>query len=155
MALGFNNQTQDWGTALNFGMPMATGIQPTPTMGFGVGNELQQTMQGWQGIPSVAGLQSVNQPSFMEGMLGKNGQQGWGNMALGALQGFGGAFMGMKQYGLAKDALKQSQNQFNLNYGAQRQSINTQLEDRQRARVAATEGHAESVDSYMDRNRIK
>lgn len=92
---------------------------------------------------------------FMEGLIGKNGQQGWGNMALGALQGIGGAYMGMKQYGLAKDALAQSQNQFNLNYNAQRQSTNTQLEDRQRARVAATDGRAESVDSYMERNRIK
>ena len=92
---------------------------------------------------------------FFDGFLGKNGQQGWGNLALGALQGIGGAYMGMKQYGLAKDALAQSQAQFDKNYNAQRQSINTQMEDRQRARVAATDGRAESVDSYMDRNRIK
>lgn len=92
---------------------------------------------------------------MFDNMLGKNGQQGWGNLALGALQGIGGAYMGMKQYGLAKDALAQSQAQFDKNYNAQRQSINTQLEDRQRARVAATDGRAESVDSYMERNRIK
>ena len=90
-----------------------------------------------------------------DAILGKNGQQGWGNLALGALQGIGGVYMGMKQYGLAKDALAQSQAQFDKNYNAQRQSTNTQLEDRQRARVAATDGRAESVDSYMDRNRIK
>lgn len=90
-----------------------------------------------------------------DAIFGKNGQQGWGNMALGALQGIGGAYMGMKQYGLARDALAQSQAQFDKNYNAQRQTTNTQLEDRQRARVAATDGRAESVDSYMDRNRIK
>ena len=90
-----------------------------------------------------------------DAIIGKDGQQGWGNLALGALQGIGGAYMGMKQYGLAKDALAQSQNQFNLNYNAQRQTTNTQLEDRQRARVAATGGTAESVDSYMARNRIE
>ena len=89
-----------------------------------------------------------------DAILGKNGQQGWGNMALGALQGIGGAYMGMKQYGLAKDALAQSQSQFDKNYNAQRQTMNTQLEDRQRARVAATDGRAESVESYMNRNRI-
>lgn len=89
-----------------------------------------------------------------DAILGKNGQQGWGNLALGALNGIGGAYMGMKQYGLAKDALAQSQAQFNKNYNAQRQSMNTQLEDRQRARVAATDGRAESVESYMNRNRI-
>ena len=92
---------------------------------------------------------------MFDNMLGKNGQQGWGNLALGALLGIGGAYMGMKQYGLAKDALAQSQAQFDKNYNAQRQSTNTQLEDRQRARVAATDGRAESVDSYMERNRIK
>lgn len=91
---------------------------------------------------------------MFDNMLGKNGQQGWGNLALGALQGIGGAYMGMKQYGLAKDALAQSQAQFDKNYNAQRQSTNTQLEDRQRARVAATDGRAESVESYMNRNRI-
>lgn len=90
-----------------------------------------------------------------DAILGKNGQQGWSNLALGALQGIGGTYMGMKQYGLAKDALAQSQAQFNKNYNAQRQTTNTQLEDRQRARVAATGGTAESVDSYMARNRIE
>lgn len=87
--------------------------------------------------------------------LGRNGQQGWGNLALGAAQGIGSLLMGMNQYGLAKDALAQSQAQFDKNYSAQRQTINTQLEDRQRARVAATNGGAESVESYMERNRIR
>ena len=63
--------------------------------------------------------------------------------------------MGMKQYGLAKDALQESKSQFSKNYEAQRSTINSAQEDRQRARVAATEGGAESVDSYMERNRIK
>lgn len=95
------------------------------------------------------------QLGWWDRFTGVNGQQGWGNLALGAAQGIGGLLMGMKQYGLAKDALAQSQNQFAMNYGAQRQTLNTQLEDRQRARVAATNGAAESVESYMERNRIR
>lgn len=88
------------------------------------------------------------------GFLGQDGQQGWGGLALGALSGLGSTFMGMKNYGLAKDSLNQSREQFDKNYAAQRSTINTQLEDRQRARVSATNGTAESVDSYLQRNRI-
>ena len=88
------------------------------------------------------------------GFMGKDGQQGWGGLALGALNGIGSAYMGMKQYGLAKDSLQMQKDQFALNYGAQQKSYNTQLEDRQRARVAATGGSAESVESYVARNKI-
>ena len=123
------------------GSPAISGNSPSDWL-----NQLQMS-NGATGGGGLGGL--------FDGFLGKNGQQGWGNLALGALNGIGGAYMGMKQYGLAKDALAQSQNQFNKNYNAQRQTMNTQLEDRQRARVAATDGRAESVDSYMERNRIK
>lgn len=88
--------------------------------------------------PQIAG------PSWMD--IGKFG--------LNALGGIGSMFMGMKQYGLAKDALTASKEQFQKNYAAQRQTLNTQLEDRQRARVASNPGAYESVGSYMDKNRI-
>lgn len=88
------------------------------------------------------------------GFLGSDGNQGWGGMALGAIGGLGNAFMSMQNYGLARDALSSSQNQFTKNYEAQRDTLNTQMEDRQRARVAANSG-SESVESYMARNRVK
>jgi len=99
-------------------------------------------------------------PTFMQSMLGytnQNGmqQQGWGGLALGAAQGIGNAWMGMKQYGLAKDQLKENKRQYNQNFAAQRQTVNTQLEDRQRARVASNAGAYQSVGAYMDQNRIK
>lgn len=79
---------------------------------------------------------------------------GWGGMALGVAQGLGSAYMGMKQYGMAEDALKENKRQFQLNYDAQKKTLNTQLEDRQRARVASNAGAYESVDSYMKKNGI-
>lgn len=82
-------------------------------------------------------------------------QQGWGGLALGAAQGIGNAFMGMRQYGLAKDALKENKRQYNQNFAAQRQTVNSQLEDRLRARVASNAGAYQSVGKYMDKNRIK
>jgi hypothetical protein len=60
----------------------------------------------------------------------------------------------MKQYGLAKDALASSKQQFNLNYDAQRTTTNAQLRDRQTARVASNPGAYQSVGEYMNTNSI-
>lgn len=143
--LNMNMGMSNWGNYGNYG----TMIDPNQFSS--LGSELPPI-----GTSMITGMDS-GAPGFLslDSFLGKNGKQGWGNLALGAAQGIGGAYMGMKQYGLARDALAQSQNQFNQNYAAQRQTINTQLEDRQRARVAASAGQAESVDSYLDRNRIR
>lgn len=92
------------------------------------------------------------------GFLGKteNGvtTQGWGGTALGIAQGLGNAWMGMKQYGLAKDQLAQSKKQFEMNYAAQQKTTNSALEDRQRARVASNPGAYQSVGDYMKKNGI-
>lgn len=84
----------------------------------------------------------------------KAGTNGFAPTALGALQGLGSAYMGMKQYGLAKDQFDESKRQFELNYGAQKKLTNSRLEDRQRARVASNPGAYESVGSYMQKNGI-
>lgn len=102
--------------------------------------------------------QTIGERNFMGGMLGgKNADgtsyNGWGGMALGAAQGLAGAYMGMKNYGLAKQSLAQGKEQFERNYAAQKTTTNSALEDRQRARVASGSGY-ESVDSYMNKNRI-
>ena len=60
----------------------------------------------------------------------------------------------MKQYGLAKKTLEENKRQFQMNYDAQKQSTNTRLEDRQRARVASNSGAYQSVGDYMAANKI-
>ena len=87
--------------------------------------------------------------------FGSNGQQGWGGTAMGAIGGMANLFMGMKQYGLAKKTLAENKRQFELNYGAQRQTTNTQMADRQAARVASNPGAYQSVGGYMEQNGIK
>ena len=98
--------------------------------------------------PDVTGQQS-----FMKSLLGYEGKNGyvpgWGGMALDAASGIGQAMMSMKQYGLMEDQLKESKRQFDINYGMQKKAFNNQLEDRQRARVAANPGAYESVSDYM------
>ncbi|MCA9911727.1 MAG: hypothetical protein KC496_00195 [Anaerolineae bacterium] len=89
-----------------------------------------------------------------ENIFGDGKTPGWGGTALGLAQGIGNAFMGMQQYGLAKKAFEESKRQYNQNYAAQRQTINTALEDRQRARVASNAGAYQSVGDYMYKNAV-
>lgn len=111
---------------------------------------------GWGGfsgmLDNIMGS-ALPKESLVNGVAQKSG--GWLSPALGIAQGIGSLVMGSKQYKLAKEGLAQSQNQFNQNYAAQRQTTNTALEDRQRARVAAGGDAYESVDSYMARNGIR
>ena len=75
--------------------------------------------------------------------------QGCGDMAMQGLQGLGNSYMGMKQFGLAEDALKEQKRQFDINFQAQRKSINSQLSDRQLARVASNPTAYQSEAEYM------
>lgn len=151
MISGFNDMNS-WGS-----IPSRYEVFPA-TQGFasdflpqgnttGYSNWMNQVNNGGGGSSILDSLRS-------SGFLGSDGNQGWGGMALGALGSLGGAFMGLQNYNLAKDTLQNSKDQFNKNYAAQRQVLNTQLEDRQRARVAANANN-ESVESYLNRNRIQ
>ncbi|AXC36453.1 hypothetical protein HOT57_gp09 [Pseudomonas phage phCDa] len=79
---------------------------------------------------------------------------GWAPVALGAGQAVFGALQGNKATKLAENQFKESVRQFDLNFNAQRKSINTELEDRQRARVASNSSAYESVDSYLKKNAV-
>lgn len=79
---------------------------------------------------------------------------GWGSTALGLGQGLWGAYAGMKQLGMAEDMFDESKRQFNKNYTMQRKTLNTAMEDRQRARVASNPTAYQSVGDYMKENRI-
>jgi hypothetical protein len=91
------------------------------------------------------------------GSTDKNGMRtdGYGGLALNAVTGLGQLYLGMQQYNLAKETLANNKAQFERNFAAQRQNINTELEDRQRARVASNAGAYQSVGDYMNQNRIK
>ena len=143
---GFGSMS-DWGIAPSPVTNGLTGSFDTPNLGF-------QGMDAWMKAGGSGGGGGFMDSLRSSGFLGSDGNQGWGGMALGALGGLGSAFMGMQNYGLAKQGLADSREQFSKNYAAQRDTLNTQMEDRQRARVAANSG-SEPVDAYMQRNRIK
>lgn len=139
-----------------YGAP--TQINPTTALP-GVMDPVYSSMAANLQPAPVTGTAAI-QPTTLQGMTGytaPDGTQfnGWGGMALGAAQAGANLFMGMKNYGLAKDSLKESRRQFDLNYGAQRDTLNTRMEDRQRARVASNPTAYQSVGDYMDQNRIR
>jgi hypothetical protein len=59
---------------------------------------------------------------------------------LGAMGSIGNMYMGMKQYGLAKDQLAFSKDAFAKNYAAQKDATNRQYQDRFAARKASNPG---------------
>jgi hypothetical protein len=79
---------------------------------------------------------------------------GWAPVALGAGQAIFGALQGNKATKLAENQFKESVRQFDLNFNAQRKSMNTELEDRQRARVASNAGAYEPVSDYLKKNSV-
>lgn len=136
------------GMLINEGILSAEGITPDSWMS--IGN------------PAAAATNPAIAPNWLSkdsilGFTDANGVEhgGWGMPVLGALRGLGSAWMGMKQYGLAKDQLKESQRQFDKNFEAQRQLTNSRLEDRQRARVASNPGAYRSVGEYMQEYGVK
>lgn len=95
--------------------------------------------------------------SVLGGVDTKSGMKtaGWAPLALGLGQAIYGGIQGQRTQKLAENQFKEGKRQFDLNYNAQRDTINTNLEDRQRARVASNPGAYQSVSEYLDKNRIK
>ena len=128
-------------------------------------------MASWGNTPAAGATGAINTSQFMSpqmlanyaaptGIADKlrdfNSQ--YGSTITGGLQaasGLWGAYNGMQQTKLAKQQMANSLNQWNKSYANQVSSYNTRLEDRQRARVGSNPNAYESVDSYMQKNRIK
>lgn len=70
------------------------------------------------------------------------------------ISSLGSLYGGIRQLGLAKDALNFQKEAFNTNLNNQRQSYNTALEDRARARYAQEGSGQAAADDYVRRNRL-
>ena len=86
--------------------------------------------------------------------FGGNGTVSGLDTGLGLGKGLMDAYLGFEQLGAAKDALNFKKEAFNKQFGAQTQSFNTQLQDRQAARVSADPSGHQSVEDYMARNAL-
>jgi len=151
--LDFPGSNSDYSSFSSYGIPPYS-----PPNDYSLGMSRLPTQIG----PAGSGSAAIARPDFFswDGFFGgKNGDEtsfnGWGGSALGALQGLGNAYMGMRQYGLAKDQFKFQKQAFEKNFNVQKGLTNARLEDRQRARVAANPNAYESVGDYMNKYGIK
>ena len=64
----------------------------------------------------------------------------YAGMGLGLVRDIGNLYMGMKQYGLAKDQLAFGKESFNKNYNAQKATTNNSITSQNVARAASREG---------------
>ena len=139
----------DYGSLMSYGQkPLFSQANPSPLL------------PAIPGMQSIAATNSPSGPGFLDGMLGWTGtdkvqHQGWAAPAVAGASSLANLFIGMKQYGLAKDSLAEDKRQFGMNYDAQRTTTNSQLEDRQRARVASNPGAYQSVGAYMTQNGVR
>ena len=136
-----------------------------PTQG---GGQLPSYLASNQAIGSAMGNNGVLPSGFgqtdnaggglwsMDALLGNSetGQQGWGMPAISAITGIGGLALGMKQFGLAKQAFKESKNQFNMNFDAMAQTVDRQIANDYKkgqaaARVSGVGGSDLSQAEYM------
>lgn len=160
----------NWGVPTQ-NQPLQMGIQGAPLDLYT--NSMDQASDGFvtSGLPNAGGFQfgqstpsastqptgwgqQFNQWLKGTGVTGTTQDPGWGGMALGAAGGIMNAFMGLKQYGLARDTLETNKQQFAQNFGAQQKMTNSRLEDRQAARVASNPGAYQSVGDYMKKNGV-
>jgi hypothetical protein len=151
---GFNPDPSAYLAMGNYGASLTDPLSPAPAISpdaWGLGGVGQNFNR------NVASTTEPNSwmPDWLKGAIGTKEAPGWGGLAVGAGSALMSGFMGMQQYGLAKKQLAESKRQFDMNWGAQRQMVNSQLEDRQRARVASNPGAYQSVGSYMSQNGIK
>lgn len=100
----------------------------------------------------VNGVGQTQQPSSVwDGAFGENG---WFSPVAQTGLGMFNAWQGMQALDLGKDQLAFQRDAFERNYANQVQTLNTALEDRQRARVSADPTAHQNVDDYMNRNKV-
>lgn len=100
----------------------------------------------------------MSRPDWLTGMLGDGKTPGWGNLALGAAQAGLGAYLGMKQYGLAKKQFEFQKDAWNKEYEINKNLTNERLETRQNRRIAergVTGMNPQDTASYMARYGVK
>lgn len=165
------NQSNQWNSASNYLQNAGKALNITPASFQQAGPTMGSGYQFSSGQPSsmfeFADLGSIAKKSFQPQGGMKNWMFGeynpdtgtntpaYGMQTLGAALGVGQALLGFKQYKMGKKAFKRSIFESDRNYNAQKQTINTAMEDRARANYSANPNFYQSPEQYMNENRIK
>lgn len=137
------------------------GEQPMMGAGWGVHPASQDFSFGNKSGPDPWGIgapQLGGTPPTGQGIqwLGTADKQGVLGAGLGVANGVMNAYLGMKQYGIAKQSLKQGREQFDRNFKVQGDLTNASLSDRQAARVGGSApGTYMPVAEYMAKYGVR
>lgn len=110
-------------------------------------------------VPATTPFSWKKFSNFMAGEIdpttGAQKTQGFAVPALSALAGIGNTYLGMKQFGLAEDAFKFQKKAWERDFAVQKNLVNSEMSDRQNARLAANPGAYASEAEYMKKYGVK
>jgi len=157
--VGYVDPLQQFSSLGNYGVPAQSSSPFLPQMSMDPSiTKVDFTSEALKKLGSVSGSTASNGNGIMDWLksaMGTKEAPGWGGMALGAASGLASTYLGLQQYGLAKDTLANNKQQFQMQYDAQKRMTNSNLEDRQRARVASNSGAYQSPSDYMSKYGVK
>jgi hypothetical protein len=145
----------NWGQPLNQGyLPNSFSLDPSLNPMAGNANGFMGMTQPMKMVGSMA-----DQASWFDSFLGKkysDGSQamGWGSTLLDLGKAGMQGYLGLEQLGLAKDNLAFQKDAFSKQFENQRSLANTEMQDRQNARVASNPGAYQDTNSYMKQHGV-
>lgn len=148
----FNDVTQNGSTLTNTQIGTQAAMAPLGTAGSTVGGGIQGTdVTATSGVNPIGGIQQ-------QGGLWRNGDGSLNTnnigFMLGGVQMLGNLWNSYQQHKIAKEQLGLARETYETNLANNRQTYNTALEDRIRARHN-TEGRATSeTDAYLSENSL-
>lgn len=161
-----NNNGSLLDSLLNIGKPKAISNLPySPT----VNSSANGAAYSPNGVGNTSNMLGGTEPTSLlgDGSAGGDNKGGFDSMkffgnAANGLTGLGAmlqAYNGYKQVQLGRDAFDFSKSTYNQDSANQARMVNSELEDRQKSRIASTgnnnaNGTYESLGSYMDKNRV-
>lgn len=115
-----------------------------------VATPLLQQFQQWNQNPGMINqFNSQNQLGVDQGLNFNDVMAGIQAISQGI-----GAYTGLRQLSLAKDSFNFNKDVTETNLANQAKLTNSQLEDRQRARIASNPNAYQSLSEYMDKNAV-
>ena len=156
--LGYNTPGLQLGQTGGLG-----GMQTTQPMN--IEGNFAPNMQSMGSNPSFANVgeaMGFEMPTYAQGNSWAGNLGNWAaqnsdllKAGTGLITGGLGAWNGMNQNKLMRQNMNQQAGQFREQMDLSKQSLNRNIEDRQRARVASNPQAYESVDSYMKKYGVK
>lgn len=156
--LGYNTPGLQLGQQAGLGGAQSLSNYQVPDLNVNTG--------GYQGLSpsyqSIGADTGFNVPAYAQGGSTFSNLGNWASQnsdllksGIGLLTGGVGAWQGYNQNKLMRQNMGQQASQFREQMDLSKQSINRNIEDRQRARVASNPTAYESVDSYMKKYGVK